>query len=48
MTYSTKQLAEIKLKIINKINNEVDNANLNGNIESVLKSMGFMMKQNIP
>ncbi len=41
MTYSTKQLAEIKLKIINKINNEVDNANLNGNIESVLKKYGI-------
>ena len=41
MQYSSKQLADIKLKIIYKINLEIDNAVLNGTLDKVLKKYGI-------
>jgi hypothetical protein len=48
ITYSTRELADIKGKIINKINFELDEAFINGNVDDVLKKYGIIYESKSP
>ena len=48
--YSSRQISEIKLKIINKISREVDRANLDGAVGGILEKYNIVYEEfvNVP
>ncbi len=45
MMYSSRQISEIKLKIINKISREVDRANLDGAVGGILEKYNIVYEE---